>query len=218
MAAADILFETPDGLLAIVADAVLVETHRVAAVATENEVEEGVDITDHYRAERAPLDLQLAISDSPIESIEADDPEWFAFEAPGATEGVELRPPGLPAFTAQVFRPSSEEITRTADNWAALELARDEGYLATVRTQLKTYESMVLLSAEAQRTSDRGSLLVADLVFVPIRQVATELVDVAEPVRPRDQRGRDQGAQGTDDVEDEPQTSLALQAWRGIFG
>ncbi|GAB5541377.1 MAG: hypothetical protein SangKO_011370 [Sandaracinaceae bacterium] len=68
----------PEGqLLAFLADAVLSETHRISALATEHEVESGVDVTDHYRAERAPLDLRVAISDSPTQSIEGDSETFF---------------------------------------------------------------------------------------------------------------------------------------------
>lgn len=218
MAAVDIVFEMPEGqLLAFLADAVLSETHRISALATEHEVESGVDVTDHYRAERAPLDLRVAISDSPTQSIEGDS-ETFFFGVSGAEEPQELTPDGVAPFRVSTFQADGQEITRTVDNWAVLEQARDQGMLATIRTPLRSYTDMVLISAETTRDSRRGRMIVADLTFVPIRQVATELVDVADPVRPRDVPGVNDGAQGSDDAEDEPQTSLLLQNLRAIFG
>lgn len=223
MAAADIVFETPTGeLLAVVVDAVTSETHRLRGVATEQEVELGVRITDHYRVERDTLSLEVVISDTPIDVVEGREGErWVGVEgavrpadltmpdrlvttrlASGAqpkARGVETKKTGTPALTASFFQVDGDEVTRTVDSWAIFQEARDGAYLAIVTTGLRTYEDMVLLSAETTRTAKDGTWIICQLEFAQITQVATELVDV--PVTaPRNRRQVNQGAQPTEEA------------------
>lgn len=233
MAAAEIVFEVLDTgeLLAVLADAVVSETHRMSGVATEQEVEVGVRITDHYRRDRDTLSLEVVFSDTPLDALEGRDGEfWFGVEgsvrsadismpdrlvttrlASGKSpaRGVETEKQGTPALTASFFQVDGGPITRTVDNWALLQSARDGAYLAIIRTGLRTYEDMVLLSAETTREAKDGTWIVCQLEFAQITQVATELVDV--PVTaPRNRRTADQGAQATDGEEQSSQ-SLAYQ-------
>lgn len=238
MAAADIVFEVPGTgeLLAVLADVVVSETHRMSGIATEQEVEVGVRITDHYRRERDTLSLEVVFSDTPIDALEGRDGEfWFGVDgsvrsadiampdrlattrlASGKSpaRGVETEKQGTPALTASFFQVEGP-ITRTVDNWALLQSARDGAYLAIVRTGLRTYEDMVLLSAETTREAKDGTWIVCQLEFAQITQVATELVDV--PVTaPRNRRTAEQGAQATDG-EEEPSQSLAYQGGSALL-
>lgn len=215
MAAAEIVFEAPDGhLTALLLDGVMSETHRVGALATEDEVEEGVDITDHYREERVPLDLVVWISDTPLDRIPGPGGDVTSFPVEGETETVDLGN----GVSAQMWTPRGD-ITRTADSWALLQAAPANAWIATVTTKLATYDSMVLITGEAIRTREKGTVLEVALSFIPIRKVSTGRVDGAPPPRParaRNVAAADDGAQPGTNLNDEQRRSLALQGFQGV--
>jgi len=240
MAAADIVFELPSGeLLAVLADVVVSETHRMSGIATEQEVERGVAIADHYRADRDSLALEVVFSDSPLDALEGRDGEfWFGVEgdvrslelelpdrlvttalATGRSpaKGVQTATEGTPNIRASAFQVDGDEpLSRTVDSWAQLLAARGNAYLATVTTRLRTYEDMVLLSAETTRTARDGTWIICQLEFAQITQVATELVDVPETA-PRNRRGQNQGDQPTEEVpEDQAAEVRASQLWQWL--
>jgi len=241
MPEAEIVFETADGtLIAVLADAVRSETHRLEATATEHAVERGAAITDHVRAARDVLSLEITITDSPIRQILVGDRGVAAFEATGDFRDVDLDLPARQAASryarggppaeglqteeraaasarAQIWQPDADPVTRTIDSWSTLLAARDGAWLAQIVTELRTYESMVLVSAETTRTAVRWLEITLD--FAEVQQVSTELVDVVEVARPRDRRTQDQGSQPTDQPDEALQSVLSstLEGIGGLF-
>lgn len=239
--AADIVFEDPSdrSLYAVLPDVVVSESHKASATATEQPVELGAAITDHVIPQQDRLSLEVVFSDTPLSSRLTDDEarQIFAFEVEVEERTVDLELPAGPATRAlasanpprgvaierrdrpgmsvTLSQPTQGEVTRTRDSWGLLLSARDGAWLATITTALRTYESMVLVSAETTRTAKDGTWIVCQLEFVQITQVATELVD-APVTAPRNRRGVNQGPQPTEEAS-EPQQSLAFQAL-GAFG
>lgn len=245
MAEAEIVFETPTGeLLVVVADAVVSERHRVGGTPTKHPVEVGAAITDHYIPGTDRLSLDVRITDSPIRSIEPE-PESERFmigEVSGAFEAVSLDLPavlapsrlaeaGPPARAIEleerqrqggdvrIWTPAITPVGRMAAIWQTIIDARDQAFTATIVTETRTYESMVLADAEALRGSARW--LEIALEFEGIRQVETRFVEIAQPARPRNRRQRQQGSTPTEETtEQEREQSLlsqGIEAVRGLF-
>lgn len=206
----DVVFTDPDtgALIPLVLDAAPTEQHRANAIATEQEVERGVSVADHVRAERRTLTVEAVISDTPIATnaaiavlpqlVELEQPSRLTQGPPkfdgrtweGATPAIGAAPPGK----ATVLQPSTLP-KRVADTWAILMDARDRALLAIVTTKWETYEDCVLLEVLANRTAADGSWMRATLTFAELRLVSTELVDDPVPARPRDRRQVDRGSQ-----------------------
>lgn len=223
MADVDFIFETADGqLFALLADAVERERHELAAVATEHEVEEGVAITDHVREQAPTFGCVAVFSDTPLRTIVGEEgQQWFGvnvfsqqrdlerYSGRTVTRAASARPPargnelgeGSTVAARATVLSADAEITRRVDSWAVVQSAMRYGWRATIRTQLHTFRSMVLLQALTVLEAADGTWLKAELSFRQIRQVATELVDAREPLRPRDREQTDQGAQATEDVD-----------------
>lgn len=222
LSAAEVLFDDREGnLWAVLPDAVASEgPHRIGNFATEQEVETGAAVTDHVRAESDTLELELVFSDTPIRALEGD-PEHVFFGVEGAVQSVDLegrRGVVLTAYSerdrgptteerdaegskAQMWQPDGEEITRVRDSWDLLTRARDGAWLASIITDLRTYESMVLLSAETTRTAVDGTWIRVRCVFRQIRRVSTQLVDAPEPARARDRAQQRGGRQPTEETD-----------------
>lgn len=247
MPEATFIFEDPAGnLFAILPDAVVREDHGIAARATEQEVEQGIETTDHIRRMADRFSCEIVVSNTPTRDIVAADPSHFAFgvvgesrplaltsgDGPtvqrlarfnqGRAEGVELAtgPVNLPDVST--FQPDVEEVTRTQDNWTILRNATELGYLCTITTNLYTYRRMVLLAGDTQITVEDGNWIRVECIFRELRQAATELVEGAEPLRPRDTAQANDGSQGTDEDDaaaEEPQLrSIATNLVAGLSG
>lgn len=100
-------------------------------------------------------------------------------------------------------------LTRRVDAWAQLLDARDRALPAIVTTTLRTYDDCVLVEAAATVTKADGTWIRARLVFEPIRQVSTELVEDPTPDRPRDADEENEGSVATQDAPEELVSLLA---------
>jgi hypothetical protein len=185
----DIVFEDQvDGVttfIPLIVDAAPEQNHRANAMATENEVERGADITDHYRAERRLVSLKVVISDTPI----APTPDLG-----GSLQATSIERPGGQPIRVSVYTPSSAP-TRVADSWRILMAARDRGLPAIVTTRLDTYTDVVLLECQVNTTARDGTWIVVDLTFGQIRTVATQEVEARRvPARVRDRPPADDGS------------------------
>ena len=157
--------------LVVLGDAVVSQRHRISASMASHDVEQGVEITDHYRRNRDPVVLSVVISDSPLEGGDV-------------------------------------ELTRRVDAWALLERAVDEGLECIVTTRLSTYESLYLEEATTEVTAADGTWQRIELTFMPIRKVATELVEDITP--DRDRRTRNAGAVALQDPTASESAAYAL--------
>ena len=232
------VFDDGEGVLfAVLPDAVPRVDHAIASRATEQESERGVATTDHVREERDRFSAEIVISDSPIRTIEGD-PEHVSFGVSGEqrplsltardgpivnrlaalesaggpqggarARGVELGSgPTIIPSSVNVFRPNEE---RTVDNWTVLRSAKAGAWLAVITTDLHVYRDMLLVSAEVTRTATEARWIRVEVIFVEFRQAATELVDAAEPLRPRDERQANDGSQATDEEDEELVSGLS---------
>lgn len=182
----EIVFDDAGTLIPVLLDAAPEETHRAGAVATEQEVERGVAISDHVRPERRVLTLTIVLTDSGL----------LGGNIPGSQQALAL-PSGA---SAMVFTPDDPAVTHVRDTWAKLIDARDRALLATITTRIETLSSMALIDIETTRTAANGTWIEVELSFAEIRTVSTELVDVPTPVRARDQAERPAGAQAPQDA------------------
>ncbi|MEM9407169.1 MAG: phage baseplate protein [Acidobacteriota bacterium] len=221
----EIVFEDGADLVPLVLDAAPEERHRASSIATENEVEEGVAITDHVRPERRTLTLDVVISDTPIEAtaavtllqnaVDVDLGEQIQRISDATLDGETWRPAeyDAKASSAQlaVLQPA-EPTTRVVDAWRQIIDARDRVLRATVTTKIETYESMVLIEAIVNRTAEDGTWLRAELTFAEIRDVATEFVVDEVALRPRDRPEGNNGSQEGTAIEGADLTSVWAQA------
>lgn len=237
-------------LVPVILDAATEEIHRISSVATENEVERGVDVTDHVRPERRELQITGIISDTPIVSNEeisvisetvdinlpprlvydqlarfrgvntpqiVDRVNLFSAAAPQSQRNWEIEKVGsrnAPQIRATLLKTEDGiPITRIADSWLNLRVARDNAQLATITTRLETYESMVLIEAQCVRTAADGSWIRVALTFAEIRQVETQTVEDRTPDRPRGRRQVNRGSQSpTPAPETEEYTSPVMES------
>lgn len=229
---ADIVFDDAGTLVAVVIDATVEERHRMAAIATDQEVERGVAVTDHVRPEPRLLTLQAVISDTPIRPTEAlgGGLQTYELELPGlgyhakparqtgpsSWAAAELGERAADPIRVQLYTPDQAEPTRVVDTWRALLDARDRALRATITTRLETYESMVLIEANTTRTAQDGTWIKCELTFKQIRTVASELVDDPVPARARDRRQQNRGSQSTEEAP--PQMTSLLQRGLDLLG
>lgn len=233
-------------LFAVIPDAVPRLDHAIAARATEQEVERGIATTDHVREEADRFSAEIVISDTPIRSIEGPPDAFsfdvfgesrpLSLTAPsgplvqrlasvtgGGGPGGQVQAEGIVLATGQITIPSTvntfqpdAEVTRTVDNWAILRAAKQGAFLATITTDLHVYRSMLLLSAEITKTAQDAKWIRVEVIFRQLRQSETQLVDAAEPLRPRDVRQSDDGSQGT--TEEEPELVSGFSQIRDLVG
>ena len=210
----DVVFRDTDGTLyPLVLDATPTEQHRANAIATEQEVERGVSVADHYRPERRTFTVEAVISDTPIapneaigvslEPIDLDLPSRLTQGPPkyknGQWEGATPATAAAPPTRLTVLQPT-ETPNRVLDSWALLKDARDRALLATVTTAWETYEDCVLLELLANRTAADGSWMRVSMTFAELRMVSTQLVADPVPLRPRDHRQTDRGSQEAEEA------------------
>jgi hypothetical protein len=192
-------------LIPLELDAVPEERHQAGAIATENEVEVGVNITDHVRPTPRTVTLQAVISDTPIGPDGGTDATVELGLPARKVQGLATREGGQPRAGriedepagqtyGIVFQPDAAP-TRVADAWRVLMDARERSLLVLVQTPLETYEPAALLNVETVRTARDFSWLNVSLTFREINRVATETVPV--PARTRDRRQVDRGSQQT---------------------
>lgn len=225
----EIIFEDGGNIVPIVADAATEERHRMAAIATKQEVERGVDVTDHVRPEPRILTLTVVISDTPIRPTSDLGGGLATYELDLPAQGVGAAPKLVGPATwqagaiseraadpvrVQVYTPEREP-TRVVDTWRTLLDARDRALLATVTTRLETYESMVLTEATTTRTAADGTWIRVELTFEQLRTASSELVDDPVPLRERDRRQQNRGSQSTEEATD--RESVLVQATEGII-
>lgn len=101
------------------------------------------------------------------------------------------------------------QLTRRRDAWDLLRLARDQHLPCIVTTDLRTYDDMVLMEANATRTAKDGTWLKATVTFDELPVFDTELVPdpAADMPRARVPSPADIGPQGTTAA---PLTSVGL--------
>jgi hypothetical protein len=217
-AVVDIVFRDEGKLLPLVLDAAVEEQHRANAMVTKHEVEEGVDVSDHYRPERRVITLDVRISDTPIRpnfavrmglgTVPAELPPRKAPATDAVYDGTGWRAPSIVQEAAAPVQLAAYlpvgQVNRVRESWELLMDARERALLADITTKYETYLDMAMTEVSATKRAEDGSWLRANLTFEEIRSVSSELVDDPVPARVRDRRRRDQGSRETKDPELSP--------------
>jgi hypothetical protein len=118
----------------IVLDAAVRQVHSVEGAVSDHPVESGVDIVDHYRVLPRAVEIEGAISNSPLEAL-----------IPGATL----------VKSAIGLIQGDEEPALNA--WAELNRFYDEAVVVEIVTSLQTYPNMVLTSLQVTRDASRSN-------------------------------------------------------------
>lgn len=167
-----------DGNGFIVLDCALSETHTRAATITENEIEDGSKINDHYRRLPDKLSMTGIISEVPVSLREAvtNVATSFVSGTVGGIGGVATQ-----ALSGVV----SEEVLQNSQNRQLDNLLKLEGYMNNasrliVITGLKRYTNMMIESINIPRNSQIGNSLQFDITLKEVRIVSSKTIVLPE--------------------------------------
>ena len=178
-------------------DASVEEVHSIEAETTDHEVEDGSEITDHYKKLPAKLEITGIVTDVISDTV-------F---------------PGQAIFEAiKAAKEQSPEI----EAWFTVEKYADEGTLITIVTSLKTYESMAITNFRVTRDKTRKNAILFSCSAKEIRIVSTEetaAVTVKEPLDDTvrgaaDKKGKGAANKASDTKKAAAEKSLA----KSLFG
>lgn len=117
-----------ESLLPLVAlgDAVVSQRHRISASMANHDVEQGTEITDHYRRNRDPVVLSIVISDSPLEGGDVEltrRVDAWALLNRAVDEGLEcLVTTKLETYEGLYIEEATTEFTAADGSWMRVEL------------------------------------------------------------------------------------------------
>lgn len=206
-------------------EAVTSESAEHTATATEHNVEQGANVSDHVRPGLDKITLELFVSNHLIEdlngaygggleSVELDVPEYKQKLAPtpgslinAATSALGDLLSGKPTYKAQVIKRDRanvvKDIVTSLDEW------RVGGVVGKVILPWKTYESMVITRVAPSRTPESGDAASITCDFQEIRLVESLLVTAPKPTESRGKTMKAKGRQPTSFVRDTgPKKSL----------
>jgi hypothetical protein len=180
-------------------DVVRSEMHEISSEITEHSVETGVAVADHVRPNVDKVVLEVFVSNTPINSPDADyvprvleldqtGPSGFL---PGGLAGllnqgliaVGLRNPGPTQFTVNVdvFNGDIDYVETT---YTTLRMLRDTATLITLHTsRAPIYENMILESFRDSRDASTGTGANFTLNLRQIRIVASQIVAAPLPAK-----------------------------------
>jgi hypothetical protein len=151
--------EREDGaeLIALVLDASPEQLHRMTAQATDHEVESGIAVTDHVRAEPKLLTLQVIVSNTSLRADLAGPSRardaWAVLEDAEARGLVAVVTTPLKTYSSMVLIEAQAPVTALDGSWLRAELTFKE--LRLVQTQ--TVADPVPARARDRRQVDRGT-------------------------------------------------------------
>lgn len=135
----------------IAVDASVSEQHILEGEVTDHPVEEGSDITDHYRVKPRGVQINGVITNTPLAT----------------------------GFPAQTLINSVKALkaggTPVKDAWSTVKGYFSDGTLITISTSLDDYPNIVLTSFKATRDSKNGQNLNFSCVARQLRIVTTEI-------------------------------------------
>jgi len=160
----------------IVLDGATSESYATEATATEHPVEEDADITDHLRPHLRRQAFDIVVSAHPGPSSPAWQDGWTI---------------------------DGEEDSRPVRIRRILERLILWGIEVSIETGVQSFDSMLLLGFEEERTAESGDGLKGRLLTREFRRVSTEEVEAPAPRvergRRRSDRGRQRGAESDSD-------------------
>ena len=157
-------------------DATRGEEHSFKAKATQHEVEDGANISDHVIKTGRIVTLDGVISDDPI-SISAAAVGNIAGLTGSLVEGI-----GGAVATGAVSKLGSELIANgskpSKDAFDILEYIYEESIPLMITTSIKTYTNMIMESLTMPRNSKTANSLEFKASFKEARIVESEVVDI----------------------------------------
>jgi hypothetical protein len=174
-------------------DVVISEEHTRAAEVTDHTVETGIAITDHVRPLADVLELEVFVSETPIQSSDAyvgpltlQIDQAGGFSSPlgpiGVTIGA-ITPPGSSyptTITAQAMQFDTEHYYVNAA-YETMTRLRDTATICSVITPKENYFNMVIARIEMHRDSSTGTSARFRLDMKQVRTVASNIVSAPLP-------------------------------------
>jgi hypothetical protein len=155
----DIVFESGCYMIDTIAvDAVVREVHRFAGEVSEHPVEDGSNVSDHYRPAARAVQLEGVITDTPIRVPGSHNNGaqlmQQTFEIPTELFGMRLGP--IPISIAGPSQQGavttfSTPMERVRSTWEEFEAIFEEQRIITIVTSLRTYADMALRDLEVER-------------------------------------------------------------------
>ena len=168
--------EDAEALELLKIDATRAEEHSFRAKATQHEVEDGANISDHVIKTGRIVTLDGIISDDPISIAAA------AIGNIGGIAGSLVEGLGGAVATGAVSKLGSELITSgskpSKDAVDILEYIYEESIPLMITTSIKTYTNMIMESLSIPRNSRNANALEFKATFKEIRIVESEVVDI----------------------------------------
>lgn len=169
----------------IAVDAMLTEVHMFAAEGTDHPVEDGANLSDHYRPAPRAVQLSGVITDTPMRVPGSHQnnaqPKQITFDIPNELFGMQLGPipisiKGTPKQGSVTgFSTTMERVRST---WEEFEAIFEQRRIITIVTSLRVYDNMTLRELEVEK---RGSSIRFNCMAVQQRTVASGRV-AAQPV------------------------------------
>jgi hypothetical protein len=137
-------------------DSVIKESHHFEIAITENPVETGVSMADHAYAKPDTLQMEVSVSDTPLEMDSSGTPAYqLATTWTGAGSG---------------------NIRRSVNAWAYLVEKAKSFAVFDVVTGLKTYINMMIASGDVEQTKDSAGVMRAKLQLRQVQFATTASV------------------------------------------
>lgn len=179
-----------DGEKTIIAcDAIKTENHRFSAEATQYEIEDGSDISDHVIKRGKTLTIEGLVSDDPIRILQTE----FVGRTIASLVPSVLKSKLSFGLSGNNGKPSLEAFSQ-------FEHIYDNKIPVTIVTGLKKYENMIMEDFNAPRSSQTVRSLEFTATFRQVKIVSTILTSspsVTQEVELGAQKKKNIGQQGT---------------------
>ena len=222
----DLVYENAWYMIDTIAiDAVTSEQHSLSGNVTTHPVEDGADMSDHFRDAPPSVHIEGVISDTPVRlpgsHTGGSKPVQKTFDIENELFGMKLGPIPLsiPAPTTQgsvtTFEPALDRVTAT---WAVFIDIYKKRRLVTIVTSLDIYDDMALQNLQVNK---RGKSYQFSCDAVQVTRA--ESASTTALVVPRDDRAKPSVRKGKQPPKEEAELELPLTSdlkqlyakWRG---
>jgi len=200
----------------IVIDSATVISHEHDAEVTENPVESGARIVDHYEEQPKKLTIEGVISEAPIKPLQAGlatvGGAVATFSGIRGGLGGAAVSGGVGALSSALLGDEGDRVKAAMDSFEELEKG---ARIVTIITGLRVYDNMVLVGFKPVERKDHGDSLVFTANFSEVVIAASELVlipaladDVSTAATPTQNLGKKQSSAEPAGLKNSNQTLL----------